>query len=113
AAGKAPGNPRSSGGRRRGLRPGRNWSLYGRLALIRLPREATRSIPGPTDRGAPTMTDLSHNHDVITIGTSSGGVDALRRLVRDLPADLLAAAFVVLHIGSRSHLVPILNQDSR
>jgi len=59
------------------------------------------------------MTDLSHNHDVITIGTSSGGVDALRRLVRDLPADLLAAAFVVLHIGSRSHLVPILNQDSR
>jgi two-component system chemotaxis response regulator CheB len=36
-------------------------------------------------------------HDIIVIGTSSGGVDALRRLVAALPRDLAAAVFVVLH----------------
>src|SRR5437667_113 len=43
------------------------------------------------------MTELSHGHDIITIGASSGGVGALGNLVRALPADLPAAVFVVLH----------------
>ena len=37
-------------------------------------------------------------HDIITIGASAGGVEALRALVSLLPADLPAALFVVLHI---------------
>lgn len=40
--------------------------------------------------------------DIIVIGTSAGGVDALQTLVSSLPADLPAAVFVVLHLYPRS-----------
>ena len=36
--------------------------------------------------------------DVIVIGASAGGVEALRELIRHLPADLPAAVFIVVHI---------------
>lgn len=36
--------------------------------------------------------------DTIVIGASAGGVQALSKLVRDLPSDLPAAVFTVLHI---------------
>ena len=36
--------------------------------------------------------------DIIVIGASAGGVQALTNLVADLPADLPAAVFIVLHI---------------
>ena len=51
---------------------------------------------------------------VIGIAASAGGVEALRRLVAALPADLDAAVCVVLHIPStgRSLLAPILDRDS-
>jgi two-component system chemotaxis response regulator CheB len=39
-------------------------------------------------------------HDIIVIGASAGGVEALTELVRGLPGDLPAAVFVVLHIPS-------------
>ena len=38
-------------------------------------------------------------HDIIVIGASAGGVEALTGLVSKLPADLPAAIFVVVHIG--------------
>jgi two-component system chemotaxis response regulator CheB len=41
-------------------------------------------------------------HDIIVIGTSAGGVEALKHLVRELPADLEAAVFVVIHIPAQS-----------
>ncbi len=37
-------------------------------------------------------------HEIIVIGASAGGVDALPRLIAGLPADLPASVFVVLHI---------------
>src|SRR3954451_20536168 len=40
---------------------------------------------------------LMPGRDMIVIGTSAGGVEALSRLVRGLPADLPASLFVVLH----------------
>lgn len=49
--------------------------------------------------------------DIIVIGASSGGVEALQSVVRSLPADLPAAVFVVLHVAprARSFLPEILS----
>ena len=41
-------------------------------------------------------------HDIIVIGASAGGVEALKELVKSLPADIPAAIFVVLHVPSDS-----------
>jgi two-component system chemotaxis response regulator CheB len=51
---------------------------------------------------------------VIGIAASAGGVEALRRVVGDLPAGLPAAICVVLHIPAtgRSLLAPILDRHS-
>jgi two-component system chemotaxis response regulator CheB len=38
-------------------------------------------------------------HDIIAIGASTGGVEALGALVGGLPTDLAAAVFVVLHVS--------------
>jgi two-component system chemotaxis response regulator CheB len=43
-------------------------------------------------------------HEIIVVGASAGGVDALPRLIATLPADLPASIFVVLHI-------PVLGPD--
>jgi two-component system chemotaxis response regulator CheB len=40
--------------------------------------------------------------DIIVIGASAGGVQALSSLVADLPRDLPAAVFIVLHIPSNT-----------
>jgi len=38
------------------------------------------------------------NRDVIAIGASAGGIEVLLEMVRELPADLPAAVFVVVHV---------------
>lgn len=40
------------------------------------------------------------NHDIIAIGGSTGALDALKQIFADLPADLPAALFIVMHVGS-------------
>jgi chemotaxis response regulator CheB len=42
----------------------------------------------------------------MVIGTSSGGVEALRRLAGDLPPELPAALFVVMHVPEWASSVP-------
>jgi two-component system chemotaxis response regulator CheB len=56
----------------------------------------------------------SSNRDVIVIGASAGGVDALRELLGGLPGDLPAALFVVLHTAERGPglLTQILGRNS-
>lgn len=53
-------------------------------------------------------------HDIIVIGTSAGGLEALITILQALPRDIPAAIFVVQHIApTRSSLLPtILNRVS-
>lgn len=52
-------------------------------------------------------------HDIIVIGTSAGGVEALIELVGGLPPDLPAAVFIVIHLASfqESTLPQILSRS--
>ena len=41
-------------------------------------------------------------HDIVVMGASAGGIEALRTVVSGLPKDLPSAVFVVLHMGPDS-----------
>lgn len=45
------------------------------------------------------------NRDIIVIGASAGGLEAMRDIVRELPQDLNAALFIVRHISPSSYSV--------
>ena len=52
------------------------------------------------------------HRDIVVIGTSRGGLEALRQLVPRLPADLPAAVLIVMHLSpdSPGYLAQILNR---
>ncbi|HEU0101136.1 MAG TPA: chemotaxis protein CheB [Mycobacteriales bacterium] len=54
-------------------------------------------------------------HDLVAVAASAGGVEALKVLVADLPADLPAAVLVALHLpkDAQSLLAQILARKSR
>jgi len=51
--------------------------------------------------------------NIIVIGTSADGVEALSELSKHLPENLDASVFVVLHIGDESLLAEILNHSGK
>ena len=51
--------------------------------------------------------------DIAVIGASTGGIDALRQLVANLPENFGAAVFVVLHVGPVSLLPEILRRSTK
>lgn len=53
----------------------------------------------------------STTRDIIVIGGSAGGLEALRTLLRQFPADLPASVFAVLHVGESSQLPQVLVKD--
>ncbi|NKC32258.1 chemotaxis protein CheB [Falsiroseomonas selenitidurans] len=55
------------------------------------------------------------NHDLIVLGASAGGLDALTAICRGLPADLPAALLVVQHVSptSRSAMAEILGRAGK
>ncbi len=50
--------------------------------------------------------------DIIVIGASGGGIETLKDIIPDLPADIPAAVFVVVHVSPKSEGVfaKILNR---
>jgi two-component system chemotaxis response regulator CheB len=50
--------------------------------------------------------------DIVVIGGSAGGLEAVRTLLSHLPRDLPAALFVVLHLGQESILATVLGRSS-
>jgi two-component system, chemotaxis family, protein-glutamate methylesterase/glutaminase len=61
---------------------------------------------------APTV---AVTRDIVVIGSSAGGVEALPRVLQQLPADLAAAVFIVQHIAPTKtpYLASILARSSR
>jgi two-component system chemotaxis response regulator CheB len=56
---------------------------------------------------------LMPGHNIVTIGVSADGLDALKTIVGNLPADFPAAVFIVRHIGAggRRLLADILSRS--
>src|SRR4051812_16894726 len=55
--------------------------------------------------------DERSGRDIIVIGASAGGVEAIATLMREMPADIPASFFVVSHVlpESGNHLIDTLN----
>jgi two-component system, chemotaxis family, protein-glutamate methylesterase/glutaminase len=49
---------------------------------------------------SPSATPIHDGHDIIVMGGSAGGVDAMQQIVASFPANLQAAVFIVVHTAA-------------
>jgi two-component system chemotaxis response regulator CheB len=54
------------------------------------------------------FSDMLRARDIVVVTASLGGLEALTKLVADLPGDLPASVFIVLHIGAYDSALPKL-----
>ena len=75
-------------------------------------RAANRFLPAGA--GGLSEDDVA-NRDVLAVGTSAGGVEALIFLAKELPRDLPASVLVTIHLPSysRSSLDDLLTRAGR
>jgi two-component system chemotaxis response regulator CheB len=55
----------------------------------------------------------SKGHDIIVVGTSAGGLDALDSLIGQLPTDLAASVFIVQHMAADNSGKALMRRLSR
>jgi two-component system, chemotaxis family, protein-glutamate methylesterase/glutaminase len=55
----------------------------------------------------------NREHNIIVIGTSAGGLDALDNLIGQLPSDLPASIFIVQHMAPENTGAPLIHRLSR
>src|SRR3954451_21393511 len=79
--------------------------------FIKARRARRRLAAGPTMKGGGSLAA----RDIIMIGTSAGGIEPLKQIVSNLPADLPASIFVVVHLPPwhRSALPSVLSRCGR
>ncbi|HEU5442167.1 MAG TPA: chemotaxis protein CheB [Ktedonobacterales bacterium] len=72
-----------------------------------------RSSREPRAAGGTHGNSDGNGHDIVVVGASSGGIEALSLLMSTLPADLPAAVFVVQHVSPQwpSRLPQILSRQ--
>lgn len=58
----------------------------------------SNGVPAPEVLSPSTRSTPAEGHDIVVIGASTGGVEALEYLASRLPADFPASVFVVLHV---------------
>lgn len=58
---------------------------------------------------------MDRNHDIVVIGSSMGGIEALGRLLGQMTADFPASIFIVQHTteGTPSFLDAVLRRASK
>ena len=68
----------------------------GNIALNRIPRSVTPQVRSTSEPVA--KVSGSHSVDLVVIGISTGGPQALKRLIPQLPADLPVPVMMVMHM---------------
>ncbi len=81
------------------------------MCVAQAPNQPSTAALASSAPGASTARATS-THDIVVVGASAGGVEALSALMRGLPPYFPASVFVVLHLmGGRSMLAPILSRS--